>query len=93
MKQISIHNFTYNKDSQTLVAEESDLRGKFDMAAALRYESFEIVGKRETRRYCFYDIQREGARNEAGDIQAWLFRPVDRLGRGVDGPRLKILND
>lgn len=93
MQQVSVHVFTYNKVSQTLSAEESDLRGVFDMGRALSYETFEIVGVRETKRYCFYDVKRERAHNEVGDIQAWLFRPVDGFGRGIEGPRLTIYND
>jgi hypothetical protein len=93
MQQVPVRTFTYNKETQNLSACESDLRGVFDMDRALRYETFEIVGDRETKRYCFYDVQREKARYEIGDIQAWLFRPVDGFGRAADGPRLIIFND
>ena len=93
MQQVPVRTFTFHRESQTLTAEASDLHGRFDLERALRYETFEIVGDRETKRYCFFDVKREQARNEVGDIQAWLFRPVDGYGRGVDGPRLHILND
>ena len=93
MKQISIHQFTFTKETQTLSAFESDLRGVIDFAALLNFEAFEIVGKRETRRYCFVEVEREQTRFEAGDITAWKFRPVDGYGRGIDGPRLIVFND
>lgn len=93
MQQVSVRTFTYDKVSQTLSAEASDLRGVFDLDRALSYQTFEIVGARETKKYCFYDVRKERAHNEHGDIQAWLFRPVDNFGRGVEGPRLTIFND
>lgn len=93
MQRISVQTFSYDKVTQTLSEEASSLTGQLDLNALLRYETFEIVGVRETKRYCFYDVKREAARNEVGDIQAWLFRPVDNFGRAAAGPRLTIIND
>lgn len=93
MQQISVAVFTYDKVTQTLSEEASSLTNQLNMARLLRYESFEVVGKRETKRYCLYDVRREQARGEVGDIQAWLFRPIDGFGRAAPGPRLEIVND
>lgn len=93
MQKVPVRTFTYHRETQTLVAEASDLRGVMDLSAALRYEAFEVVGDRETKRYCFYDVKRERTLFETGDIQAWLFRPIDGFGRGLEGPRIHILND
>lgn len=93
MQQISIMAFTFDKTTQTLSEEASSLTGQLDISRLLRYESFEVVGKRETKRYCLFDVKREQARNEVGDILAWMFRPVDGFGRGLPGPRLMIIND
>lgn len=93
MQQISVMVFGFDKTTQILSEEASSLTGQLDLSRLLRYETFEIVGKRETKRYCLYDVQRERAHNEVGDIQAWLFRPVDGYGRAAPGPRLTIFND
>lgn len=93
MQQISVMVFTFDKVTQTLSEEASSLTNQLDLSRLLRYESFEVVGKKETKRYCLYDVKREQARGEQGDILAWLFRPVDGFGRAAPGPRLEIVND
>jgi hypothetical protein len=93
MQRISVMTFTFNKETQTLMEDASSLTGQLDLSRLFRYEAFEVVGKHETKRYCLYDVKREGARNEVGDIQAWMFRPVDNFGRAATGPRLIIVND
>lgn len=93
MQQISVQEFTFNKETQTLSTFESDIRGKLDLDRVLRYESIQVIGVRENKLYAFYDVLRERTRNEVGDIQAWKLRPVDRFGRRVDGPEMVIFND
>ena len=93
MQQISVRTFTYDKTAQVLSEEASSLTNQLDLSRLLRYESFEVVGDRETKRYCLYDVRRERAIGEVGDILAWLFRPVDGFGRAAPGPRLEIVND
>lgn len=94
MQTIGVEAFSYNRQAQILMVEESDLRGKLDLKPLISgYEHFQVVGHHETKRFMFWNIQREIARDEVGDIIAWEFRPVDRFGRGVDGPKLIVLND
>ncbi len=93
MQQIPVRAFHWNKETQVLSAEESDLRHLINMGPLLNYETFEVVGERETRKYCFYELMREESRFETGDIQGWKFRPVDGFGRGIEGPRIIIFND
>lgn len=93
MQQISVRAFGFNKTTQTLSAFESDIRHQINFALLLTYETFEIVGVRETRRYQFVETQYEQSGFEIGDVEAWHFRPVDGYGRGVDGPRLVVFND
>jgi len=93
MQQISIHDLSFNKETQTLSVDESDIRHKINLTALLNYEAFEIVGKREIRRYCFVEVEREQLSFELGDITAWKFRPVAKYGRGMDGPRFIVFND
>lgn len=93
MQQISIHAFGFNKVTQVLSEEASTLSNRLDMNPLLRYEAFEVVGKRETRRYCLFEVEREQARNEPGDILVWKFRQVDRFGRALGGPQIHIFND
>lgn len=93
MQQVPVRAFGYNKADNTLTVCASDLNGVLDLSSLLNYETFEIVGDRQTKRYCFYDVKRERAYNKVGDIQAWLFRPVDNFGRAAEGPRLTVFND
>lgn len=93
MQQISIHAFGFNKETQVLSEEASTLSNRLNMDSLLRYEAFEVVGNRETRRYCLFDIEREPAQNEWGDILVWKFRQVDRFGRALGGPQIHIFND
>jgi len=93
MQQIAITQFSFNKTTQVLCAMISDIQHLIQTGRLLAYEPFEIVGKRETRRYCLHTVEREQARNEIGDIQAWIFRPVDRFGRSLPGPQLTLFND
>ena len=93
MQRIPVQAFTFNKETQTLSTDASDIQNLLDMDRVLHYESIQVIGVRETKLYAFYDVVRERARNEIGDIQAWKLRPVDRFGRRVDGPEMVIFND
>jgi hypothetical protein len=91
--QVSIDDFTWNKVTQVLSTEASCLSAKIDFDRLLRYETFKIVGKRETRQYCLFDVKRAEDRNEPGEIQAWMFRQVDNFGRALGGPQVMVFND
>jgi hypothetical protein len=94
VQEISVHEFTWNKATNTLSTFVSDLAAThFNFEAALRYEAFMINGETRNIRYCFYEVEREKTRFEHGDIVAWKFRPVDGFGRGIEGPRLVVYND
>jgi hypothetical protein len=91
--KLSIDDFTWNKATQVLSSEASCLSVKIDINRLLRYETFEVVGKRETRKFCLFDVIREEAHHEPGDIEAWMFRQVDNFGRALGGPQIMIFND
>ena len=93
MLQISINHFGYNRETGNLSEEASTLSSVVDVNLLLSGNHFEIVGKRETRRYCLEKAVREESRFEVGDILYWSFRPVDRLGRFIPGVSLLVFND
>jgi hypothetical protein len=95
VQELSVHDLTFIKASQTLTTFASDLQAQaFDLDSVVnRVEPFQIRGEREARTYQFYDVQREGARHEVGDVTAWLFRHVDSFGRALPGQRMIVFND
>lgn len=93
MQQISARLFGYHRETNVLSQEESTLRGQIPMKSMTQGIPFEVVGKRETRRYLLDKPVREQSRWEVGDILYWSFRPVDRAGRFVSGVEIRIYND
>lgn len=93
MQEISVREFTYDKQAYLMTADASDLHGKLDLDPLLSYEPFRIIGEREAKRYQFNGAVRERSRFESGDILYWVFFPTDRSGRRADGPELHIMND
>lgn len=93
MQEVSIHELTFNKETQVLFTDLSDIGHMLDFTKLFSYESFNVKGVRETKRYTFNRTIRERSTRDTGDILYWVFIPTDRYGRRAGGPDLHIFND